>query len=319
MDDTPNLKLPYIMAAQAQKHVTHNEAIRALDAVVQLGVLDRDLTAPPGTPTNGDRYIVKATATGDWSGQEDNIAHYGDNAWLFYAAKEGWISWVDDEDVLLVYSGTAWVPYPGEIQNTPLFGVNATADIVNRLSVSSPAILFNHEGNGVQVKVSKAGVADTASFLFQNNFSGRAEIGLTGDDDFHFKVSPDGLSFTEAIVINKNDGAVMVPRLLSGSIIIADDAVGSIVPPYAGGFILITITDANFPQATHSGILVFDTGGSLALATIALAPSMSNLAGATLTGTTGTDGRSSVAVSSGNINIENRFGSTRTYSYTFIG
>ena len=55
VDETPNLGLPYIMAAQSQKHVTHNEAIRALDAVVQLSVLDRDLSAPPGSPVEGGR------------------------------------------------------------------------------------------------------------------------------------------------------------------------------------------------------------------------------------------------------------------------
>lgn len=54
MVTTPNLDLPYIAAAQAQKHVTHNEAIRALDAVVQLSVLDRSLTSPPGSPAEGE-------------------------------------------------------------------------------------------------------------------------------------------------------------------------------------------------------------------------------------------------------------------------
>ena len=68
MDATPNLSLPYIMAAQSQKHVTHNEAIRALDAIVQLAVLDRDLTAPPGSPADGARYIVGTSPTGAWSG-----------------------------------------------------------------------------------------------------------------------------------------------------------------------------------------------------------------------------------------------------------
>ncbi len=68
MDDTPNLGLPYIMAAQSQKHVTHNEAIRALDAMVQLAVLDRDLAAPPGSPAEGARYIVGGSPTGAWSG-----------------------------------------------------------------------------------------------------------------------------------------------------------------------------------------------------------------------------------------------------------
>ena len=48
-DATTHLLLPYILAAQAQKHVTHNEALRILDGLVQLSVLDRDLTAPPGS------------------------------------------------------------------------------------------------------------------------------------------------------------------------------------------------------------------------------------------------------------------------------
>ena len=44
MDQTPNLKLPYIMPSQAQKHVTHNEALRFLDAVVHLSVKSRTQT-----------------------------------------------------------------------------------------------------------------------------------------------------------------------------------------------------------------------------------------------------------------------------------
>jgi len=49
-DATTHLLLPYILAAQAHKHVTHNEALRILDGLVQLSVLDRDLAAPPGSP-----------------------------------------------------------------------------------------------------------------------------------------------------------------------------------------------------------------------------------------------------------------------------
>ena len=64
MTDTTHLALPLIAAAQAQKHVTHNEALRSLDALVMLSVDDRDLSAPPGSPTEGARYLVKATGTG---------------------------------------------------------------------------------------------------------------------------------------------------------------------------------------------------------------------------------------------------------------
>lgn len=108
MDETPNLTLPYIMPAQAQKHVTHNEAIRSLDTVVQLSVKNRDLTAPPGSPDNGDRHIPATGSTGEWAGMDGQIAAYQDNGWLFYQPREGWRCWVADEGVLLVHDGSVW-------------------------------------------------------------------------------------------------------------------------------------------------------------------------------------------------------------------
>ena len=89
MDSSPNLTLPYIVAAQAQKHVTHNEAIRALDALVQLMVLDKDLASPPGSPADGNRYIVAASPTGAWAGQAGKVAAYQDGAWAFFTPARG--------------------------------------------------------------------------------------------------------------------------------------------------------------------------------------------------------------------------------------
>ena len=113
MDATSNLQLPFIMAAQAQKHVTHNEALRALDAVVQLMVLDKDLSTPPGSPAEGARYIVAASPTGAWAGHAGHIAAYQDGAWAFYAPVEGWLAWAADEDALYVWTGSAWTAFAG--------------------------------------------------------------------------------------------------------------------------------------------------------------------------------------------------------------
>jgi Protein of unknown function (DUF2793) len=63
MPASPNLSLPFLEAAQAQKHVTHNEALSVLDAVVHLSVLDRDLAVPPPAPQEGDRYLVSRAAS----------------------------------------------------------------------------------------------------------------------------------------------------------------------------------------------------------------------------------------------------------------
>ena len=99
-DTSTHLLLPYLLAAQAQKHVTVNEALRLLDGLVQLAVLDRHLTAPPGSPADGDRYIVASGATGAWAGWDLNVAYWVDGAWMRLVPRPGWQAWVVDEATL---------------------------------------------------------------------------------------------------------------------------------------------------------------------------------------------------------------------------
>ena len=208
MDQSPNLALPYILAAQAQKHVTHNEAIRALDAVTQIGVVSRTVAAPPASPVDGVCYITPASATGAWAGTAGRLAAFQDGAWIFFAPRNGWIAWVADETAALVYTGGTWASLVAAVTT---LGINATADTTNRLTVSAPATLLNNAGAGHQLKVNKAAAAATASLLYQTNFSGRAEMGTTGDDDFHVKVSADGTTWRDAMVIAAATGKVSFP------------------------------------------------------------------------------------------------------------
>ena len=134
MENTANLSLPYILPSQAQKHVTHNEALRALDAIVQLAVLDRDLTEPPASPAEGDRYIVATDATGAWAGKDGRIAAWQDGGWILVDAKPGWLCFVVDEDVLLVRTGTGWrsaTSALATLQNLSRLGIGTAADEVN--------------------------------------------------------------------------------------------------------------------------------------------------------------------------------------------
>ncbi len=217
MANSPNLILPYIEAAQAQKHVTHNESLRVLDAAVQLSVLDRDLTAPPGSPSDGDRYIPASGATGDWSGKDLNIAAYQDGAWAFLVPRVGWLVWVADEDVLLVWDGSSWIDASAVSSLNPasggLVGVNATADTTNRLSVSAPAALFDAETDDFNTKINKNASGDTASFQFQQGFTTYAEFGLVGDNDLSFKTS-DGTSFFTSFKLNSADGEMEMEQPL---------------------------------------------------------------------------------------------------------
>jgi hypothetical protein len=109
MMDTTHLQMPYLVAAQAQKHVTHNEALRMLDALVQLSVLDRGRTAPPASPAEGDRHIVGAGATGLWAGWDGSVATWIDGVWMRLLPRPGWYAWVEDEAVLVIRTGTGWV------------------------------------------------------------------------------------------------------------------------------------------------------------------------------------------------------------------
>lgn len=254
-DTSPNLLLPYIMAAQSQKHVTHNEAIRALDALVQIAVVDRDLAAPPPAPAEGGRYIVASSPSGGWAGQATRIAAYQDGAWAFYAPREGWLAWVGDENALLVFDGAAWaLASLASVNPVAVVGINATADTTNRLSVSAPASLFNHDGAGHQQKINKASAAQTAGVLFQTAFSGRAELGLTGDDDLHFKVSADGTTWREGLVVSALTGTPRVPSFAkaalpgaaaaaAGALVHVTDEVGGAVLAFSDGAIWRRVTD----------------------------------------------------------------------------
>ncbi|MBI2719343.1 MAG: hypothetical protein HYX36_11395 [Rhizobiales bacterium] len=133
------------------------------------------------------------------------------------SARKGWRLWVEDEQVLLVYTGTIWhdITAIDTLQNMALLGVNATADTTNRLSVKSTAVLLDNAGSGMQVKINKNAAADTASLLYQTNYSGRAEMGLAGDDDFRIKVSANGSTWLDAIQIDRTTGAVSLPNTSS--------------------------------------------------------------------------------------------------------
>lgn len=104
MVDTAHLDLPLLEAAQAQKHVTVNEALSRLDALVSLSVLSRSISTPPVSPLEGDRYIVGSSATGDWTGEDDTVAVYLNGAWVFLEPQAGWVAWVEDETTKVLYT-----------------------------------------------------------------------------------------------------------------------------------------------------------------------------------------------------------------------
>ncbi len=214
MDETPRLGLPYILGGQALKHITHNEALQKLDVLVQAIVDSASLTTPPGSPLEGDAYIVPTGATGAWAGHGNEIAVARSGGWSFHDPAHGWQVYDRDTGTLRLFSGMDWVAVAATGAGLPHLGVNASADDTNRLAVSAPATLLTHEGAGHQLKLNKAAVGDTASLLYQTNWSGRAEMGLMGDDHWRIKVSPDGTSWSDAISVDAGDASVTLTGIL---------------------------------------------------------------------------------------------------------
>ncbi len=222
--------MPYIDGSQAQKHITHNEALRILDSAIQIGVLDLTLTAPPSSPGDGERHVVAGGATGAWAGHNNAIATWQDGAWAFLAPKIGWCIWSVADDVMFAFDGTVWRDFrslPAALDNALRVGVNTAASSPNLFSVKSNAALFAaidaaDGGTGdMRLQVSKETSADTASVFFSDNFSGRAEFGLVGSDTFKLKVSPDGSAWTDAFNIDQGSGNLTLPRGLALTGVIA--------------------------------------------------------------------------------------------------
>lgn len=218
MSRSHNLSLPLILASQAQKHVVYNESIQALDAIVQLSVRSRSLTEPPVSPEDGARYLIAQDATGDWAGSGDRIGIWQDGAWTIRAPVDGWIAWVSDEERALVYDGTRWQSLSAEVNPTPLVGVNGEADATNRLTVKSNAVLLSHDDttpgtSDLRLTLNKQTSANTVSAVFQTGYSGRAEFGLAGNDDWQVKVSADGNDWIEAMRVDRETGLTTLQGL----------------------------------------------------------------------------------------------------------
>jgi hypothetical protein len=220
MATSTHLLLPFLEASQAQKHVTHNEALRLLDGLVQLSVKDRDLAAPPASPAEGDRYLVASGGSAEWSGWDLNVALWTDGAWLRLPPRAGWRLWVEDEGLLLVYDGANWIgTTPAALQNLALLGLGTTADASNPFSAKLNAALWTARtvaegGTGdLFYTMNKEAASDDLGLTLQTGYVTKALLGLFGSDRFRLAVSADGSTFFDGLSVDNTTGIVDHPRL----------------------------------------------------------------------------------------------------------
>jgi hypothetical protein len=213
---TQHLDLPYILASQADKHVSFNEAIGSLDYLLHLAVETRTLTVPPPNPVESQRYIPAVNSTGDWTGLDGAVVAFTDGGWQQFVPQEGWQCWVIDEAKHVRHRGGNWelVPMIDSINPAAMIGINTTADATNRLAIKSDAVLMSYSDGGsgdMRLKLNKGQASATGSLLFQSNWSARAEIGLLGSSSLTLKVSSDGNGFKTALIADPVTATIQLP------------------------------------------------------------------------------------------------------------
>ncbi|MCH8491390.1 MAG: DUF2793 domain-containing protein [Oceanicaulis sp.] len=228
-DATPRLSLPWLMPAQAQKHVTVNESLGRLDALVHARALSASETVQPADPAPGDAYILPEDAVGeDWAQFDAGaLVWFQDGAWRGAAPRAGLIVYVADANALSVHDGTQWRDAGALIaalSNLERLGVGTEPDDVNRFAAKLNTALWTALATGeggtgdLRYTLNKEAAGHVLSLLFQSGWSGRAELGLVGDDDISLRVSPDGADWIEALRVERATGAAHMPALTTQAI-----------------------------------------------------------------------------------------------------
>ncbi|MGD9810033.1 MAG: DUF2793 domain-containing protein [Sphingobium sp.] len=110
LDKSDRFSLPLLLAGQAQKEVTHNEALTVIDMLLHARAESAALSFPPGSPAMGQCWIIAAGATGAWAGHDGELACMTVGGWRFAVPSAGIQVIVADTGVTLVHDGIGWSP-----------------------------------------------------------------------------------------------------------------------------------------------------------------------------------------------------------------
>lgn len=100
--------LPLLQVGQAQKEVTHNEAVAGIDTLLHLAVESLSRSTPPSAPAAGQAWIVAASPADIWAGRAGEIASYGAGGWRYIAPQQGCVAWLRDVQRFAVFTADGW-------------------------------------------------------------------------------------------------------------------------------------------------------------------------------------------------------------------
>lgn len=232
-EHTPNLSLPLLMPSQAQKHVTHNEALCMLDMLCQLSAKDVHVDNAPITPAQGDVYLLGSAPTGDWNGQAHAIAAYDGVGWRFVTPRTGWRAFVESSGGRLMYfNGANWVAleaagggggsgdgggtFDGEVA---ALGIGTPADPATPFLAELNTGRFtaraqNDGGTGsMTLALNKTGAGSDVGIVFEDDATPFARLGRFASPTTDLAVSADGTNFLTAFAIDPLNGSVRQPGI----------------------------------------------------------------------------------------------------------
>lgn len=108
MAATANFELPLLVTAQAQKEVTHNEALVIIDALLRSAVEERPRAAPPDNPENGQCWLVSDAPSGAWSGAARHIAVWTEGGWRFVMPRHRMTIRCLTDGTIMTFNGNIW-------------------------------------------------------------------------------------------------------------------------------------------------------------------------------------------------------------------
>jgi hypothetical protein len=108
-DTSDRLQIPMLAVGQAQKEVTHNEALARIDILLQPVVQAVAPATVPAAPLTGQSWIVGPSPSGHWAGQANNVASWTTGGWRFMLPIEGMTFWSVADSTIVRRQGTAWL------------------------------------------------------------------------------------------------------------------------------------------------------------------------------------------------------------------
>lgn len=155
-ETTGRLALPLIASGQAQKEITHNEALAALDIAVQAAVEAVGLNVPPVSPAAGQCWIVGAEPAGAWAGHAGTLAGWTVSGWRFLVPRAGWTAWAADSGLPVRHDGSGWVSGIVRAARVEIGGVQVVSDRQTAIDTPDGGAIVDIEAREALINVINA-------------------------------------------------------------------------------------------------------------------------------------------------------------------